>query len=280
VVDHEAGVEAATREFLLAFADDEHLMGQRHTEWLGVAPFLEEDLAFASIGQDELGHAADLYTLAVALDRSDNAGVNATDAGSDGDAPVDVDVEAAIDRLAFNREPSQYRSCWLVEYETTDWAETAVRHWYYDSAERFRWESLADSTLPGAADLVGRALREESYHRRHIDGLLDVLLEVDESRRRIEFAAIELFPLAVGLFDPVVGEEALVAAGVIDSPWSDVAQRWEAEVAERFPTIDFSTIDRGSVIADQANRTRRHEHFAIVHSRIREVFEFDPEAAW
>jgi hypothetical protein len=50
-------------EFLLAFADDEHMIGQRHTQWIGVAPFLEEDLAFASIAQDELGHAAGLYEL-------------------------------------------------------------------------------------------------------------------------------------------------------------------------------------------------------------------------
>jgi ring-1,2-phenylacetyl-CoA epoxidase subunit PaaC len=50
----------AERAVLLAFADDEHLMGQRHTEWIGVAPFLEEDMAFASIGQDELGHATAL----------------------------------------------------------------------------------------------------------------------------------------------------------------------------------------------------------------------------
>ncbi len=27
-----------TAEFLLAFADNEHLMGQQHTEWIGVAP--------------------------------------------------------------------------------------------------------------------------------------------------------------------------------------------------------------------------------------------------
>ena len=50
-------------EFLLAFADDEHLIGQRHTEWIGLGPFLEEDLALASIAQDELGHAAGLYSL-------------------------------------------------------------------------------------------------------------------------------------------------------------------------------------------------------------------------
>ena len=57
------GLTNGVREFLLAFADDEHLMGQQHTEWIGVAPFLEEDLAFCSIGQDELGHAASLYAI-------------------------------------------------------------------------------------------------------------------------------------------------------------------------------------------------------------------------
>ena len=38
--------DPSLREHLLAFADDEHLMGQGHTEWIGVAPFLEEDMAF------------------------------------------------------------------------------------------------------------------------------------------------------------------------------------------------------------------------------------------
>ncbi len=39
-------LEAAAREHLLAFADDEHMIGARHTNWIGLGPFLEEDLAF------------------------------------------------------------------------------------------------------------------------------------------------------------------------------------------------------------------------------------------
>ncbi len=58
-----SGLSDGGREYLLAFADDEHLIGQQHTEWIGTAPFLEEDLAFCSIAQDELGHAAALYEL-------------------------------------------------------------------------------------------------------------------------------------------------------------------------------------------------------------------------
>ena len=36
---------------ILAFADDELVLGWRDSEWTGVAPFLEEDVAFSSIAQ-------------------------------------------------------------------------------------------------------------------------------------------------------------------------------------------------------------------------------------
>ena len=53
-------LKAAERAHLLALADDEHMVGARHTNWIGLGPFLEEDLAFCSIAQDELGHAIGL----------------------------------------------------------------------------------------------------------------------------------------------------------------------------------------------------------------------------
>jgi ring-1,2-phenylacetyl-CoA epoxidase subunit PaaC len=247
---------AAAREFILAFADDEHLMGQRHTEWIGVSPFLEEDLAFSSIGQDELGHAANLYALLVG------------------------DDDAEIDRLAFRRPADEYRSCWLVEFETTDWAETVVRHWFYDRAEQLRWQLLAGSSSAAAAELVGRAEREELYHRRHVDGLLDVLLASDESRRRIEFAATTMWPLAVAMFDGVAGETELVADGFISATWAEQLPTWHAAVLERFPTVDWDGIDQGLHTEEQANRTVRHDHFTVVYDRIREVMRDDPEAVW
>ena len=90
-----SGLTDGVREFLLAFADDEHLMGQQHAEWIGVAPFLEEDLAFCSISQDELGHAASLY--AIVAGDSNPTGVG----------------DPAIDQLAFHRDPADWRSCRL-----------------------------------------------------------------------------------------------------------------------------------------------------------------------
>ncbi|MBR9782697.1 hypothetical protein GYB60_01910 [bacterium] len=119
-----SGLTNGVREFLLAFADDEHLMGQQHAEWIGVAPFLEEDLAFCSIGQDELAHAASLYAIVA----------------GDGD-PTGV-VDPAIDELAFHRDPADWRSCRLVEEPSGDWGHALVRHWLYDAAEELRWDLI------------------------------------------------------------------------------------------------------------------------------------------
>ena len=67
-------------------ADDELILGWRNSEWTGIAPFLEEDVAFSSIAQNEIGHARALYELA------------ARELGTDADA------------LAFDRKLEEYRS--------------------------------------------------------------------------------------------------------------------------------------------------------------------------
>ena len=56
-------VREALGSFLLTMADDEFVSGFTDSEWTGIAPFLEEDVAMSSISQDELGHARALYEL-------------------------------------------------------------------------------------------------------------------------------------------------------------------------------------------------------------------------
>ncbi|MEC9000105.1 MAG: 1,2-phenylacetyl-CoA epoxidase subunit PaaC [Actinomycetota bacterium] len=248
------------REFVLAFADDEHLMGQQHAEWIGVAPFLEEDLAFCSIGQDELGHAALLYALV------------AGDGNGDG-----VD-DRMVDALAFDPDPARWRSCHLVEAPTSEWSRALVRHWLYDAAERLRWELVADSALDPLAETATRAEREEWFHRRHADGLLDVLLPVADSGERLRVALVELLPVAVGLFDPVAGEVAAVEAGVTAAPFDTRLPEWTDRIRTRF---DVDLPDLGMATAAlQAGRTVRSEAFGPVLSRIREVLDLDPAAVW
>jgi ring-1,2-phenylacetyl-CoA epoxidase subunit PaaC len=160
---------------LLALADDELILGWRNSEWTGIAPFLEEDVAFSSIAQTEIGHARAWYQLA------------AKELGTDADA------------LAFDRDPDEYRCAPLVEARLVpDWAQTIARHWLYETADAIRIEALQASDDLDVAGLAGKIDREEAYHRMHADMWAERLR--DEARLRT--AVDELWPSALGLLEP------------------------------------------------------------------------------
>ncbi|MGD9701313.1 MAG: 1,2-phenylacetyl-CoA epoxidase subunit PaaC [Acidimicrobiia bacterium] len=235
-------------EFLLAFADDEHLIGQRHTEWIGIAPFLEEDLAFASIAQDELGHAAALYEL----------------------------VDADVDRLALLRSPAEYRSSWFVEHPGDDWADAIVRQWLYDLAEEHRWAAVAGSRLAPLAHLAARAEREEQYHRRHARALLDAMWPDASARARLDAALATMLPLAVQQFEAVAGEGDALASGLSTTPWSDALPQWQDAVEAVIGPRSWPEPGAGAT----AGRTMRSAHFAAVYDELRAVITIDASATW
>jgi ring-1,2-phenylacetyl-CoA epoxidase subunit PaaC len=135
----------ARAELLLAIADDELILGWRDSEWTGVAPFLEEDVAFSSIAQNEIGHARALYELAAR------------------------DLDTTADELAFDRRPEEYRCCELVELRLPEWERTIARHVLYEEADAKRLEQLKASDNAEVAGLAAKIDREEAYHRMHAE---------------------------------------------------------------------------------------------------------------
>jgi ring-1,2-phenylacetyl-CoA epoxidase subunit PaaC len=162
---------------LLELADDELILGWRDSEWTGIAPVLEEDVAFSSISQNEIGHARALYELA------------ARELGTDADS------------LAFDRNPADYCCAPLVELRRLEWARTIARHWLYETADEIRLAALKDSDDPEIAGLAAKIDREEAYHRMHAEMWIDRLLATEEGTRRLEEAVAELWPYALGVLD-------------------------------------------------------------------------------
>jgi len=164
-------------DLLLDLADDELILGWRNSEWTGIAPFLEEDVAFSSIAQNEIGHARALYELA------------ARELGTDADS------------VAFDRPVAEYRSAPLVELRRLEWARTIARHWLYETADAIRLETLKSSDDAELAGITAKIDREEVYHRIHAEMWVDRLLGSDEGRPRLEEALDELWPYALGVLD-------------------------------------------------------------------------------
>jgi ring-1,2-phenylacetyl-CoA epoxidase subunit PaaC len=157
---------------LLEIADDELILGWRNSEWTGIAPFLEEDVAFSSIAQNEVGHARALYELAAG------------------------ELGTTADELAFDRAPEEYSCAQLVERRLVpDWARTIARHWLYESADALRLDALKSSDDPEVAGLAAKIDREEAYHRIHAKMWSDRL----RGDQRFDAAVAELWPLALGI---------------------------------------------------------------------------------
>src|SRR5579864_148989 len=172
-------------ELLLGLADDELIIGWRDSEWTGIAPMLEEDVAFSSIAQNEIGHARAVYELL-----SDDA-----------------------DALAFDRAPDEYRCAPLVQLHLLEWAHTIARRWLYEVADEIRITALMPD-VPVAAKIN----REEAYHRMHAEMWHERLR--DEPRFRE--AVTELWPFALGVL-PVEQREALSAR--VGLPVDDAVER-------------------------------------------------------
>ena len=164
------------REQLLALADDELVIGWRDSEWTGIAPTLEEDVAFSSIAQNEIGHGRAVYQLL-----TDDA-----------------------DALAFDRTPSEYRCAPLVQLRLLEWAHTIARRWLYEVADEIRIAALM-SDVPLAAKIN----REEAYHRMHAEMWRERLQDEPRFRAAVE----ELWPYALGVVLPEQREELASRVG-------------------------------------------------------------------
>jgi ring-1,2-phenylacetyl-CoA epoxidase subunit PaaC len=203
-------------ELLLQIADDELILGWRNSEWTGIAPFLEEDVAFSSIAQNEIGHARALYEL-VARERGTTA-----------------------DEIAFDREPAEYGCAPLVELRfVPDWARTIARHWLYEAADAVRIEALKDSGNEEVAGLAAKIDREEAYHRIHAEMWAERLRD----EPRFAEAVDELWPYALGILDPSMRERLAERVG---RPVADAVERGE-HTDELRPLWEEMTMVRRSV---------------------------------
>jgi ring-1,2-phenylacetyl-CoA epoxidase subunit PaaC len=169
--------ERSKADLLLELADDELFLGWRNSEWTGIAPFLEEDVAFSSIAQNEIGHARALYELAAR------------------------ELDTTADALAFDRQPEEYRCAPLVELRRLEWARTIARHWLYETADEIRLAALKASDDPEIAGIASKIDREETYHRLHAEMWTERLLVSEDGRARLNEAVEELWPYALGVLD-------------------------------------------------------------------------------
>jgi ring-1,2-phenylacetyl-CoA epoxidase subunit PaaC len=242
---------------LLAWGDDEFILGHRDSEWCGHAPILEEDIAFANIALDELGHAQTWYLLLARL--------------------AEEDVNRFPDHLVYRRPAAEFRNVQLVELPKGDWAFSMLRQYLFDQMETIRLEQLRNSLYPALAEAAGKLGKEEIYHRRHTRAWVQRLSSgTQESHRRSQAALETLWPAALQLFNPLKGEIQLAEAGIIP-PSHQLKSAW-LEETQRF--LKSSGLQVPESRQNDLDRKEHSPSFSPLITELQSVNRLDLEGEW
>ena len=232
-------------------ADDELLLGHRDSEWTGHAPILEEDIAFANIAQDELGHAVLWYEILSSL------------------------TGAGPDDLAFRREATGFRNVQMVELPRGDWAFSLMRQFLFDEWEAVHLDELQRSRFRPIAQAAAKISSEEVYHRRHNRAWVSRLGRgTNESHGRMQAALDTLWPYCGQLF---VETSEAQAAGDLLPDRSALSGAWERRVKE---TLDDAGLKAAATPPSSAGRSEHTDHLRAILAEMQSVARLQEGVSW
>lgn len=256
---------SARTQVLLAIADDALISGHRSSHWTGVAPSLEEDLAFSTIAQDGINHADVWYQLLV----------------------KGTDVRAEVDALGLGRAPTAYRHAILCERPPRDFAFTLARHWVFERFDALRLEALMGSTEPEIVHVATKLRHEARYHLEHAEHWFERLSSGDASaHERFGAALATVIPEALALFEPVEGEDEAIADGIFPVGHVGLRLRWLDVVAPELEAGGYGTLvpDEHAVAPSEASGGRQGQHTPDftndVWPEMTELYREHPHATW
>jgi ring-1,2-phenylacetyl-CoA epoxidase subunit PaaC len=263
--DQQLNSAKALHELLFQLADDDFILAYRGSEWLGLAPHIEEDVAFSSISQDTMGHAAIFYQLLENLkvgDANDLAHSRAT----------------AERRNAILLEKVNGPGHYLVE-PRYDWAFTVVRNYFYVMAKKVKMDSLKNSSYKPLAEAAVRVNLELYYHILHWKTWFSQLLKAGgEARTRMEAA----IGLVAGDMEDVFQlgqlEKEMVESGLIVSS-KELQENWFRLLKPVLEDVQVTL----PPLAMKSGKGRNGEHTADLDealATLKEVYQLDPTATW
>ncbi|MCU0420776.1 MAG: phenylacetate-CoA oxygenase subunit PaaC [Cyclobacteriaceae bacterium] len=247
----------AIKELLYKMADDLLILGHRNSEWTGMGPLLEEDIAFSSMAQDKVGQSLALYQLLHQLGEQDP------------------------DTVAFTRNAGQFHNAIITELPNAEYDFSLVRHFLFDTADALRWQMLTRCAYTPLAQLAAKVRGELRYHTLHANTWIKKLgSATDESVSRLQHSLDELMPYALGLFEPSPYEADLIADGLFQGE-AVLQQRWLAAIESVLAPTHLQLPDVVLIAPVVGGRQGQHSpHLQPLLDEMSEVFKIDPAAEW
>ena len=247
----------ALKDLLYKMADDQLILGHRNSEWIGLGPILEEDIAFASMAQDKVGQSLALYELLEELGE---------------DSP---------DTVAFTRNADQFHNCTFVELPIGEYDFSLMRHFLFDTADFARFELLSDSSYEPLQYLAAKYVGETRYHIMHADMLIKQLgTATEESIERLQDSLEFALPYALGIFETSKYEDVLIAEDIFNGE-EELKSIWLNKITEVLSQTQLVLPDLSGIEPKFGGRYGQHTEFLQpLLNEMSEVLNIDPSAEW
>lgn len=247
----------AIKELLYKVADDQLIIGHRNSEWTGVGPLLEEDIAFSSMAQDKVGQSWAIYKLLHEL----------------GETEPDIN--------AFTRNAKQFHNSQFVELPNQEYDFSLIRHLLFDYSEMIRFELLSLSSYKPLAELAAKIKGEIKYHVMHGRSIVRKLgSTTEEARIRLQNALDYSLPFALGVFEESEFEDQLKSDRVFEGE-KLLETRWKEQIEIIIKSTNLELPSWESITPVYGGRKGVHtEHLQPLLDEMTEVFKEDPMSEW
>jgi ring-1,2-phenylacetyl-CoA epoxidase subunit PaaC len=240
-------------DYTLGLADDALVSAQRTGWWISRAPELEEDVALANIGLDQLGQARTLLGYAGEVEGAGRS----------------------EDDLAYLRDEREFRNVKLVERPMTDFDVAMARLLLFSTYQLHLYRALAASDDETLSAIAAKAVKEVAYHADHAtQWVLRLGDGTEESHARMQAALEAEWPFLDELFtplDPALAERVADPAALHEPVLTDV-RRVVTEATLALPEV---------APALGGGRDGLHtEHLGYLLAEMQHLHRSHPGATW
>lgn len=195
-------------DYVQNLADNTLILGQRLSEWCGVGPFLEEDLALTNTTLDIIGQAKMLLEFASEIKNTDES----------------------ADDLAFMRDQHEFKNVILVEQPNGDYSQTMLRQYFMDVYHTHLYQALSNSTNQQLAGIAAKSFKEVTYHLERSELWIKRMAHgTQESFNRLQASLNKLWHYHHELFEESEELTELVKQGIAADP-NALKESWERDV--------------------------------------------------
>ena len=250
--------DAAYFEFLCRMGDNTLVLGHRVSEWCGVAPVLEEDIALANIALDLIGQTQMWLGLAAEVEGKGRS----------------------ADDLAMLRDVWDFRNVLLVEQPNGDFGMTIMRQFLFDTWHLGMLTALQSSSQPRVGEIAAKAVKEVQYHaERSADTVIGLGYGTPESHARMQSALDHLWPYIGELFTSDAVDSAMASAGISPN-LNDLSVEYDHQV--RHVITQATLIRPDSDFAHKGGKTgfQHSEHLGHMLTQMQWLQRAYPGATW